>query len=66
MEVAGLVDQLGELLEWRARPRLGAERRDRLVLLDRVGREQLRPGPLPGSELAQPQLAAVGEPDQDP
>ena len=32
---------------------------DHLVLGDRVGRQQLRPGPLLGPELAQPQLAPV-------
>ena len=44
----------------------GPERGDHLVLGDRVGRQQLRPGALLGPELAQPQLAAVLEPDQHP
>ena len=51
----------------RRRPRLGAERRDHLVALRRSpARQQLRPGALLGAELAQPQLAPVGEPDQHP
>ena len=44
VEVARLVDQLGELLERRRRPGLGPERRDHLVLVDLVARQQLRPG----------------------
>ena len=66
MQVARLVDQRRELLERRRGPGLGPERRDHLVLGDRVRRQQLRPGPLLGAELAQPQLAPVLEPDQEP
>ena len=66
MQVARLVDQLGEALERRRRPGFRPEPGDRLVLVDGVGRQQLRPGPLLGPVLAQAQLAAVLEPDQDP
>jgi hypothetical protein len=66
VKVTGLVEDLGERVERRCRPRLRAERRDHLVVLDLPLDEQLRPGPLLGAELAQPQLAPVGEPDQDP
>src|SRR4051794_40604085 len=46
VQMTGLVDQLGEALEWRRRPGLRSEPGDRLVLVDRRGRQQLRPGPL--------------------
>ena len=48
-----------------ARPRGRASRPSRRPST-LAGRQQLRPGPLLGPELAQPQLAAVGEPDQHP
>ena len=66
VEVARLVDPLGELLERRRRPGLGAERGDHLVASDLGRAQQLRPGALLGAELAQAQLASVGEPDQHP
>ena len=43
------------------RPRLGAEARERLLGLERVERQELDPRRLLGAELAQPQLAAVGD-----
>jgi hypothetical protein len=48
----------------RRRVRVGAERRHVLVRRQVARREQLGPGPLLGAELAQPQLAAIGEPNQ--
>ena len=65
MEVARLVDQLGELVERRRRVGVRPERGDGLVLRDRVRRQQLRPRPLLRPELAQPQLPAVLEADED-
>ena len=66
MELARLVDGLGELVERRRRPGLRAERLDHLVGLDAAGPVELRPGTLLGAELAQAQLAPVGEPDEHP
>ena len=54
------------VLERRRGPGLRPERRDHLVLVDGVGRQQLRPGPLLGPELAQPQLPPVLQPHQHP
>ena len=65
VEVTGLVDQLGELVEWGRRPGLGAERGHGVVLLDLVDRQQLGPGPLLRPELAQAQLATVGDAQQE-
>ena len=51
----------------RGRPAPRARASPPLVLVDRVGRQQLRPRPLLGPELAQAQLAlAVVEPHQQP
>ena len=47
-------------------PGLRPQRRHHLVGLDLLARQQLRPGPLLGPELAQPQLPPVLEPDQQP
>ena len=66
MQVARLVDRAANSSSGGAGQASGPERRDHLVLGDRVGRQQLRPGPLLGPELAQAQLAAVLEPDQHP
>jgi len=66
VQVARLVDRLGQALGRRRGPGLGAQGGDQLVALDPAGREQLDPGALVGAELAQAQLAPVGEPDQDP
>ena len=66
MQVPRLGDLPASSDERRRRPRFGAERRDHLVRLHRVGGHQLRPGALLGAELAQPQLAAVGQPDEHP
>jgi hypothetical protein len=65
VEVAGLGDQSGELIEWRRRPGFGPEPGGGLVVVHGVARQQLRPGSLLGAELAQAQLAAVLEADQD-
>ena len=65
VEVARLVEQLGELVERRRRRRVRTERGDRLVRSHGVGRKQLRPRALLRAELAQAKLAAVLEPDQD-
>ena len=43
----------------RVGPRFGAERGERLVLLERIRAQQLDPGGLLGAELAQAQLASV-------
>ena len=64
--MAGLIEGGGELLERRRRPGLGAERGDHLLAREVAGLEQLRPGPLLGAELAEPQLTAVGEADEHP
>jgi hypothetical protein len=64
VQVARLGDPLGEDLERRSRPRIGAELLDCLVVLELIGRQQLRPGSLLGAELAQAQLAPVRDPDE--
>ena len=66
VQVARLVEQLRELVERGRRIGVGAERGHGLVGRHGVRREQLRPGALLGAELAQPQLAAVLEPHEDP
>jgi hypothetical protein len=66
VEMARLVEQLRHLIDGRRGVRVRPERRDPLVVRDRLRREQLRPRPLLRAELAQPQLAAVLEPHQDP
>ena len=66
VEVAGLVEQTGELVQRRRRVGVRAERRDRVVGPSASARQQLRPGPLLGAELAQAQLAPALEPDQQP
>src|SRR4051794_18572908 len=50
----------------RVGPRVGAERRERLVLLQRVRAEHLHPRRLLRAELAQAQLAPVVDPQQEP
>jgi hypothetical protein len=57
------VQSLGEV--GRVGPRLGPEVAERLVGGDGLGRQQLHPRALLGAELAQPQLAALGEPQAD-
>jgi hypothetical protein len=66
MQVPRLAQDGGDLLRGWRRPRLRPQVRDRFVKLDVCRREQLRPGPLARAELAQPQLAAVLEADQQP
>ena len=66
VQVTRLGDRGGEVVERGRGPGLRSQARDHLVLVDGIGAQQLRPGPLLGPELAQPQLAAVAEPDQDP
>src|SRR5204863_8360966 len=65
VEVARLVDQLRELLERRSRPGLWAERGHGLVFVHRRRSQQLAPRALLRAELAQPELAAVVDPEQD-
>jgi hypothetical protein len=66
MQVAGLAHLPRQLLGHRRGPGLGAERGHHLVGVGAVSRHQLRPRSLLGAELAQPELAAVGEADEDP
>ena len=66
VEVAGLVEQRRELLERRRRVGVRARASPPPRPRDLVGGQQLRPGALLGAELAQAQLAAVVEPDQQP
>jgi hypothetical protein len=49
----------------RVRPRLGAEREQDVLGLERLGPQQLDPRGLLGAELAQPQLAVAGQAEQD-
>src|SRR5512139_2307000 len=65
MEVARLADPLGELTQRRARPGVGTERGDQLVIGDRIASQELRPGRLLRAELAQAQLPSIGEAYQD-
>ena len=58
------VKELGE--RRRVGPRLRSERGDRVLGVNRVGAQQLHPRALFGPELAQAELAAVLEPDEQP
>ena len=60
--------RLVEQLEQRRRigPRLGAERGERVLVVEVRRSQHLDPRPLSGAELAQAQLAPVGEPQQEP
>jgi hypothetical protein len=63
--VARLVDPRPELV-WRGgRKRVRPERGDRLVVGQLLAAKQLRPGALLSAELPQPELAAVGDAEED-
>jgi hypothetical protein len=59
------VQQRAERIGW-VGPGLGAERRQRVVLLERGAAQQLRPSRLVGAELTQAQLATVVDAHQQP
>src|SRR5919107_4616473 len=65
VEVARLVEEAHHLIEWGRRVGVGAEGGDVVLGRDLLSLQQLGPRPPLRAELAQPQLAAVLEPDQD-
>jgi hypothetical protein len=54
----GVLEQWAEL--GRVRPRLGSQRGDGFLGVERLSSKQLRPARLPGAELPEPELPAVG------